>query len=193
VKSFKFWLAAVLAFAVAMVAVLCSALPASATTYSVEFVPRDASDRGAVVSGYIVTDGTVGSIGPSNILGFSFTIVDSEPINSVVTGGSVNITGTSPSPFFISGFTIFDELTGSALFQNASGGPQSVEFSGSLIAATDMFGNVTSLVVNGTFPVGIGEDLIDAVPGPVAGAGLPGLILASGGLLAWWRRRKKTA
>jgi hypothetical protein len=38
---------------------------------------------------------------------------------------------------------------------------------------------------------GIKVGTTTAVPGPTIGAGLPGLIAASGGLLVWWCRKRR--
>jgi hypothetical protein len=67
----------------------------------------------------------------------------------------------------------------------ARGTSFSVTFKG-----TDVPGSIGTVFGGVTTNHGVFFDAVSAVPGPIAGAGLPGLIFAGGGLLAWWRRKR---
>jgi hypothetical protein len=160
-------------------------------------------NRAGTATGFIETDGTIGVLQAANIRDWSLALND----------GFSTFTDLGPHSGNNSGLLLVGSAftaTASGLFFNFSGTDQSlvvfespqpgsgIDFlcfadakalcSSPLASTLELgatLGPIQRLPERGVVEVAV------AVPGPIAGAGLPGLILAGGGLLGWWRHKRK--
>ena len=120
------------------------------------------------------------SLTPSLGIAAQVSFIDGFVPQTISTPGTmilINLPSSGPitDPVGLAAFTGTGTLPTQLLITDFSGQP-----------STDTF------ATNGSFSGTLTYNFAD-VPGPIAGAGLPGLILAGGGLLGWWWRRRKTA
>jgi hypothetical protein len=163
--------------------------------------------RSALVAAVVLS---CGFVLPANALLFDFSYS-----GNGVSGSGEFVTGSTGSPYTVTGATgtankfaitgvsfyagadnlLYDpashyvDFSGISFF-TSNGDQWGIGWTGRNYGITDFFTNPLGYCC-GVNPIKFNVSPHGA-PGPLAGGGLPGLLLAGGGLLVWWRHRRKS-
>jgi hypothetical protein len=117
-------------------------------------------------------------------------LVFGAPITSLTLAAQANLSGAFVETIqAFNGATLVDTEISGLLFNCANLTCEGTQAFLTVDAATITRVRVSVTNDGGGFAL-YGGAGANPVPGPIAGAGLPGLVFASAGLLAWWRKRR---